>query len=76
MVARAVKRNAEGLADEAVDGPLPDSTQKSIEATFASYYHWELEPRLQPCDSLLGRCKREAGKRAPAMFAAARARSL
>jgi len=76
IVARGVKRSAEGLTEEAIDDPLPDTTQRSVETAFTNLYRWELEPRDTPCDSLLGRCKRESDRWCPTMFSASMVRSL
>ena len=58
------------------DDPLPDTLQKSLESTFNSKYLFDLEPRFQGSDSMLGRFKREADKASPTMYCASRVRSL
>ena len=76
LTARGVKRGVEGLSEEGLEDALPDHLQKQLEKTFADKYCWDLESRFQGCDSLLGRCKREADRQAPSMLSAYRVRSL
>jgi hypothetical protein len=76
LVARGVKRGAEGLPDEASDDPLPQAVQDALEQAFSKKYSWQLEPRWSPCDSLLGRIKREFERQSVTLFAVARVRSL
>ena len=76
LVTRSLKRGAEGLAEEAKDEPLPEAAQRSLEKSFTGHYHWDLPPWLTPCDSLLGRCKREADTWAPTAYSASRVRTV
>jgi hypothetical protein len=76
IVARGVKRSAEGLPDVAQDEPLPHGIQDSIMDTFVKTYKFDLEPKRRPCDSLLGRVKREFDTSSPTMFPLHRVRSL
>lgn len=76
LISRGVKRGMEGLSEEALDDPLPHPVQTLMEKEFTDHYHFELEPRFQGSDSLVGRLKREADKRSPSMFSVTRVRSL
>ena len=38
IVARQVKRGAEGLSEEQLDDPLPHSLKEQVEKTFSAYY--------------------------------------
>jgi len=74
---RALKRTADGLEDEAVDDPLPDGVQKSIEDAWDKAYSWgKLKAQQRGCDSLLARIFREFKKGSPTLFAVSKVRSL
>ena len=76
IVARGLKRAAEGLSDEALDEPLQPDAQKALEKVFAETYRWQLPASSMPSDSLLGRGKRDFERRQPSMLAVGRAKSL
>ena len=67
-VTRGIKRMAEGLADTILDEALPDTTQTLINQNFVARYAWNLEFKLRPCDTLLGRIRREFEKGIPTMY--------
>ena len=74
---RSLKRSAEGLSAEELDGPLDPELQKQVEAAFRTTYSWPgLPSKCVGCDSLLGRCKREFERRTPSMLAVTRVRTL
>ena len=76
IVARGIKRGAEGLTEEAVDDPLAAHLQDSIERAFQDFYKWTLAATRRGCDSLLGRVRREFEKWSPSVLAALKVRSL
>ena len=49
------KRSAEGLDPERADEPLIHSVQQALENNFSAKYCWQLEPKYQPSNSMLGR---------------------
>ena len=76
VVARGVKRQAEGIPDEAVDDPLPDPMRDNLIKTFTMHYKWDLEPHRRGSESLLGRLKREADAYKPPLLPISRVKSL
>jgi len=77
IVAKKLKRCAEGLADEAVDDPLDQGTQSTLEVAHRKAYGWPvLDPTQMGSDNLLGRIHREFIKLTPTMLALSRVRSL
>jgi hypothetical protein len=68
IVAEVVKRSAAGLDPEHADEPLLFVVQQALEAKFTARYSWTLEPKYQPCNSLIGRVRREFEKWSPTIF--------
>ena len=76
IVARGIKRGAEGLQEEAIDDPLAAHVQDSIERTFNAYYHWTLSASRRASDNTLGRFRREFEQCTPTVSAALKIKSL
>ena len=76
MVARGVKRTADGISEEHIDDPLPEHVQTSCIKCFGDFYKWNLTSKLMGSDSLLGRCKRESDRWAPSNYPLERVRNL
>lgn len=68
IVAEMTRRSSAGLDPEAVDEPLLHAVQQALEAKFVKRYSWQLEPKYQPANAMLGRIKREFDKLAPTIF--------
>ena len=68
MVVEVNKRSAAGLDPEMADEPLIHSVQQALEKKFSAKYCWQLEPKYQPSNAMLGRIKREFDKNSPTIF--------
>jgi hypothetical protein len=74
---KALKRAGEGLSIEAMDDPLPDSSQRNIEAVFLKFYNWpSLDVEVMGCDSVLARIRREFEARQPSLIPFQKVRSV
>jgi hypothetical protein len=76
LVARGLKRSAEGVEEESLDEPLHVDVQRNIEKEFTKYYKFTIKPNKMGCDTLLGRVKREFDKGRVTIFPLNRVRSL
>ena len=68
IVSEQTKRSAQGLDSEIADDPLQFAIQQQLEQAWSKKYSFELEPKYQPSNSMLGRIKREFDKRQPTIF--------
>ena len=71
-----VKRGVEGVNPETVDEPLMTAVQEQLEKAFCTRYAWELEPRYQPANNMLGRIRREFDRRAPTVYSVLKTKSV
>ena len=76
IVAEMTRRSSAGLDPESVDEPLLHAVQQALEAKFVKRYSWQLEPKYQPSNSMLGRIKREFDKVAPTIFNVTKVRTV
>ena len=76
IVSRILKRSSEGISEEAMDEPLHEDVQRTLEEGFIKKYDFTIIPKRMGCDSLLGRVKREFDKGQITLFPITRVRSL
>ena len=76
IVAEMNRRSSAGIDPEMADEPLLHAVQQALEAKFSSRYSWQLEPKYQPANTMLGRIKREFDRNAPTIFNLRRVRSV
>ena len=76
LTVATVKRGVEGVNPETVDEPLLTVVQEQLEKAFCARYAWELEPRYQPANNMLGRIRREFDRRAPTVYSALKTKSV
>ena len=75
-VTRALKMSVEGLNQEDLDNPLPDTIQRQAETTLTSYYSFPVVPRKFAAETLLGRIQREFTRQQPSMLEVTRVRTV
>ena len=76
IVTEMTKRTSAGLDPSSMDEPLLHAVQQALEAKFVQKYSWQLEPKYQPSNSVLGRIKREFDKNAPTIFNVCRVKTV
>lgn len=76
IVTEMTRRSSAGLDPESVDEPLLHAVQQALEAKFVKRYSWQLEPKYQPANTMLGRIKREFDKVAPTIFNVTRVKTV
>lgn len=76
IVTEMTRRSSAGLDPDSVDEPLLHAVQQALEAKFMKKYSWQLEPKYQPANAMLGRVKREFDKLAPTIFNVTRVRTV
>ena len=77
IVEHNLKRQSEGLQDEALDEPLDSGTQSSVQDTFKKRYGWStLPPARMGAGALLGRIYREFQHNKPTLYALTKVRTL
>ena len=76
LTQQRIDRSAKGIPEEHADDPLPEGIQRGVDEAFRKFYGgWQLRTVDKPCLALVGRCKREADRNGPTMYAASKARS-
>jgi len=76
IVTEMTKRTSAGLDPSSMDEPLLHAVQQALEAKLTQKYSWQLEPKYQPSNSVLGRIKREFDKNAPTIFNVCRVKTV